>query len=145
MWFRVVHSNVGGCYANCGLSETTFKWMIEKAATTGLELDKIYLECLKADSCGEVRRSVNGIYLFFAQPYKAINKGFAVRTHPDTGVQTIVEVIRNDKLHYSHFERRYKQTKYSPKNLVEAISSSTPFNHLKDQWQNDWLKYIAGI
>ena len=145
VWFPGVHSNVGGGYANCGLSDTTFKWMIEKAAATGLELDKIYLDCLKADSCGELRRSDNGIYLFFPSRLRAINKGFAVRTHPDTGVQTTVEVIRNEKLHYSCFERRYKQTKYSPKNLVEAISSSTPFDPLKDQWQNEWLEYIAGI
>lgn len=35
-WFAGVHSNVGGGYPDCGLSNVTLDWMIRKAQGTGL-------------------------------------------------------------------------------------------------------------
>jgi uncharacterized protein (DUF2235 family) len=64
MWFAGVHSNVGGGYAQCGLSDQTFSWIAQGAATAGLELDADYV---KAHICnaawnGDLRDSMNDLY-----------------------------------------------------------------------------------
>ena len=38
-WFRGVHSDIGGSYAEDGLSNITLKWMIEEAEARGLKFD----------------------------------------------------------------------------------------------------------
>lgn len=43
-WFAGVHNNVGGGYADCGLSDNTFLWMAERAARAGLALDADYVQ-----------------------------------------------------------------------------------------------------
>src|SRR5690606_28826285 len=42
VWFTGVHSDVGGGYADHGLSDIAFAWMMEKVARVGLELDPSY-------------------------------------------------------------------------------------------------------
>jgi len=39
VWFAGVHSNVGGSYPQCGLSDVTLMWMIVKAESRGLAID----------------------------------------------------------------------------------------------------------
>ncbi|WGJ13631.1 DUF2235 domain-containing protein [Methylocapsa sp. D3K7] len=38
-WFPGVHSNIGGGYANSGLSDCSLKWMAQRASKHGLHLD----------------------------------------------------------------------------------------------------------
>ena len=45
VWFPGVHSNVGGSYADTGLSDIAFEWMAKRVeALTGLALDTSYIE-----------------------------------------------------------------------------------------------------
>jgi uncharacterized protein (DUF2235 family) len=145
VWFPGVHSNVGGGYADSGLSDSALLWMINKAAATELEFDKNYIETIKADSCGELRKSTAGIYSITSQKIRQINNGIAIRTDPDSGKKVTVKVLRNESIHYSCFERRHKQDKYKPKNITEALSLNTPFDPLKEKWDNTWLDYIKGL
>jgi uncharacterized protein (DUF2235 family) len=64
MWFAGVHSNVGGGYYECGLSDLTFKWIAEGAARAGLELDADYAKTHIGNGAwnGELRDSMNPIY-----------------------------------------------------------------------------------
>ncbi|MEO6455155.1 MAG: DUF2235 domain-containing protein [Ginsengibacter sp.] len=142
VWFPGVHSNVGGGYADCGLSDITLKWMTNKGSDTGLEFDKNYIEKIKADSCGELRDSASGIYAITPKHMREINTGIAIRTDPDTGIQTKVKVIRNESIHYTCFERKHKFGKYKPQNLHAALSTNTPFDPLKENWDKTWLDYI---
>jgi uncharacterized protein (DUF2235 family) len=41
-WFPGVHSNVGGGYEDCGLSNIAMKWLFHKAECLGLRLDQGY-------------------------------------------------------------------------------------------------------
>ncbi len=41
VWFAGVHSNIGGGYSECGLSDIAFTWMAGKAQACDLELDGI--------------------------------------------------------------------------------------------------------
>src|SRR5262249_53578232 len=40
VWFAGVHSNVGGSYPNSGLSDITLLWMLRKAESSGLEVNR---------------------------------------------------------------------------------------------------------
>lgn len=144
VWFPGVHSNVGGGYADSGLSDTALKWMINKAGNTGLEFDKSYIEKIKADSCGELRNSAGGIYSITPKHIREINNGIAIRTDPDTGIKTTVKVMRNESIHYTCFERQHKLSKYKAKNIFAALSLNTPFDPTKENWDKTWLDYIKG-
>ncbi|SIR85707.1 DUF2235 domain-containing protein [Williamsia sterculiae] len=39
VWFDGVHSDVGGGYADCGLSDTVLRWILGEAAVCGLVID----------------------------------------------------------------------------------------------------------
>ena len=55
VWFVGAHSNVGGGYADSGLSDIALEWMAERAASNGLELEPTAVAALKPD-CGAKRR-----------------------------------------------------------------------------------------
>jgi len=67
VWFPGVHSDVGGGYATCGLSDTTLLWMTTEATERGLVFDErllqVYVECGKAaelnDSLSRMFRVLN--------------------------------------------------------------------------------------
>ncbi|SUE29726.1 Uncharacterized conserved protein [Nocardia farcinica] len=46
VWFRGVHSDIGGGYEECGLSDATFRWMVAEAEAEGLAFDRALVECL---------------------------------------------------------------------------------------------------
>ena len=64
-WFAGVHSNIGGGYADKGLSDITLSWMLEMLSThvDDIQLDKEYIkEHLNAEPCGEMRESRSAYY-----------------------------------------------------------------------------------
>ncbi|MFB8280596.1 DUF2235 domain-containing protein [Nocardia colli] len=44
VWFEGVHSDIGGGYAECGLSDITLRWMVREAESVGLAFDRERLE-----------------------------------------------------------------------------------------------------
>ena len=143
VWFPGVHSNVGGGYVDSGLSDIALKWMINKAADTGLEFDKTYIEKIKGNSCGELRNSAGGIFAITPKFTRGINNSVVKKsTDPVSGKPKEVKVIRNESIHYTCFERYHKQKIYKPKNVHDALSRETPFDPLKDKWEKDWLEYL---
>ena len=50
-WFAGVHSDIGGAYADTGLSDISFCWMRDMAAKAGLRFDPAY-----GDDHGDARR-----------------------------------------------------------------------------------------
>ena len=57
VWFTGIHSNVGGGYADAGLSDNALLWMVEQAKRHGLEFSDTYLtRSTQADTFyGEIR------------------------------------------------------------------------------------------
>lgn len=43
VWFTGIHSNVGGGYADAGLSDNALLWMVEQAKQHGLQFSDVYL------------------------------------------------------------------------------------------------------
>ena len=49
MWFRGVHSDVGGGNGNRGLNDITLKWMMSKARAAGLPISDTDIDALEPD------------------------------------------------------------------------------------------------
>jgi len=63
VWFPGVHSNVGGGYVDCGLSDRAFLWMLSRAYKCGLKTDDTYVNLrIKPNWFGELRSSMSWVY-----------------------------------------------------------------------------------
>ncbi len=62
LWFSGVHSDVGGGYASCGLSDTTLNWMMDEAAQAGLKFQESYRVQIKPDHQGVLHDSLGGAF-----------------------------------------------------------------------------------
>ena len=60
-WFVGVHSDVGGGYSDTGLSDIAFEWMVDRAASHGLQVDRTKLG-VSPNWCGTLHRSRRGFY-----------------------------------------------------------------------------------
>ena len=61
-WFVGVHSDVGGGYAQCGLSDIPLRWMMSEARDLGLELHPDIATQLKPDPQALLHDSVTGVF-----------------------------------------------------------------------------------
>jgi hypothetical protein len=143
VWFPGVHSNVGGGYADSGLSDIALQWMIDKARNTGLEFDNDALQNIKPETGGELRNSASGIFSLMRKLVRTINSGVTYSIEEETGKRVQQNVVRNESIHYTCMQRRHQQNKYKPKNLSDALSRSTPFDPLKEKWEQDWNEYLT--
>jgi len=58
-WFVGAHSNVGGGYADTGLSDIALKWMIDRAAKNGLQFDPAALAAIRPAPIAKRRDSLD--------------------------------------------------------------------------------------
>jgi len=58
-WFVGAHSNVGGGYADTGLSDVALKWMIDRAAKNGLQFDPAALAAIRPAPLAKRRDSLD--------------------------------------------------------------------------------------
>lgn len=121
VWFPGVHSNVGGSYADAGLSDVAMDWMVKRVTRlTGLEFDPKYLEAnVKPDAFGRGVESRSAMYQdSVVYPYqrlirqvvpegKGLGEWFRTkfpaldrRNIPPEGLATV-----NEMLHVSALER----------------------------------------
>ena len=57
VWFSGVHSDVGGSYAEAGLSDIVLQWMLEKAENHDLRLKQNWRDALAPDPSGVLHNS----------------------------------------------------------------------------------------
>lgn len=100
-WFTGVHSNVGGGYADCGLSNIALRWLKEKAEATGLCFNDNAIND-EDDDKGVLRNSYTPLYRLWPPRYRQI------LLHKNNN-----QVI--DKSAWQRFNNAEK--KYAPKNL----------------------------
>lgn len=106
-WFAGVHSNVGGGYADCHLSNICLQWLIEKAESAGLcYIDPPLIKSTDYDK-GELRNSYSPLYWFWLPRWRKINL-----SDTDSN-QTIDESVWE---RYKDAPRRYR-----PKNLQSFV------------------------
>jgi hypothetical protein len=121
VWFPGVHSNVGGSYADAGLSDVAMDWMVKRVCRlTGLGFDERYLAAhVKPDALGKGVESRTALYKdSVLYPYQRLinqtipkGEGFGEwfrsrfpaldrRNIPPDGLQSI-----NEMLHVACLER----------------------------------------
>ena len=118
-WFAGVHSNVGGGYPDCGLSDVTFAWMVERAARCGLVMDEAYVQSVvRPAPDGTLYESLNAVYRALGTHTREIA---VPRTMP-----TGEPVHTFERVHESALARRTRCAEppkgpYAPPNLVAFL------------------------
>ncbi len=131
VWFCGVHSDIGGGYVQCGISDITLKWMIDKAQGAGLMFDEDAMNAypLNANPMAELHNSKTGLYW----PTFGVNRviGQTAKLVQGSGKGE----PRNDptqSLHDSVLVRWDADLKYRPKSLVDYLKM-TGDNHRTDR------------
>jgi uncharacterized protein (DUF2235 family) len=104
VWFSGVHSDIGGGYPACGLSDIALTWMIQKGEQCDLEFDPIEIS---QDMEKVLHKSYVGFYALqpaYSRPIDVFISG---------------KGNTNESLHPSVLERYLNDSKYRPKNLVD--------------------------
>ena len=109
-WFAGAHSNVGGGYADSGLSDIAFLWMKNKAERCGLAFNEDYVKAnIYPNVSGVLRDSKTGMYRLIPEYLRPIG---AVKEGSEAAHQSAVE----------RMERRGKPV-YKPRNLVRYLDA----------------------
>jgi uncharacterized protein (DUF2235 family) len=112
VWFAGVHSNVGGGYPDCGLSDRAFVWMAERAMRHGLALDEGYVRRMHETACDLLVNSRTLKWRF--SPAR---------------IRTPCAIDASERIHHSAYERLQGQPKgfrpepYEAPNLRQFIQS----------------------
>jgi uncharacterized protein (DUF2235 family) len=96
-WFSGVHSDVGGGYKECGLSDIALHWMIDRAYKHGVSFKASAVRGLKKDPDGRLHDSYDGIW-----------KAFGTKARP---------IAKSAKVHISTKQRMQEVAGYKPSNL----------------------------
>jgi uncharacterized protein (DUF2235 family) len=124
-WFAGAHANIGGGYAESGLSDQALVWMIARVqALTGLEFDVAAVRSnTKPNIAGSVVDSTEGWPVDHAFPhYRKVLSPVAIRHGYFTNSQNPAEEHINEKVHWSVIaKRRGGAAGYSPVNLPQSI------------------------
>ena len=108
VWFAGVHSDVGGYHPKRGLANISLHWLLDKAESAGMEIDRARLRSAryKPDPHGESQESYTGFWRF---------RGEHVR-----------EIPAGSRVHRSVWTRKGKRSnRYSPSNLPDRKSVQT--------------------
>lgn len=131
MWFAGAHSNVGGGYPDCGLSDVALQWMMDKAEGCGLGLRiPDDLKC-EPNPDGVLVNSRNMMYRLLS---KANNRPiFEVREIKKGEKEP---PFTNERIS-QHVWARYRNHKtYRPKNLGEVITRMKLDPHPETDYPN---------
>jgi len=108
VWFCGAHANVGGGYANIGLSDIALDWLANKARDCGLSISVI---TTKPDALGLIVESRCGLYRLIPTYYRPI-------------ADPAIAGVTHESLHPSVVERYAKDSTYRPRNLEEYFARS---------------------
>ena len=108
-WFAGVHGDVGGGYAETGLSDIALTWIWSRAATRGLALSRAYARRhVRPDPLGKLHRSWTGMFRAKGRHYRPIGE-------LPPGLESIHPSVR---------ERYERLDGYRPKKLVELLEAN---------------------
>jgi uncharacterized protein (DUF2235 family) len=115
-WFAGVHSNIGGGYAETGLSDATLIWMIARIeALTGLEFDADAVRAMTkgANLDGEVVDSAKGWIIDEMAPhYRVILSPDAVDHRAFANVKDPARFHVSERVHWTTLKKRGRPCVY---------------------------------
>ena len=103
VWFAGVHSDVGGSYAEAGLSDIALQWMLENAEAKGLRLKSGWEERLAPSPTAQIHESRKGLWRLWRPSRRAILEDALVH-------ESVIMRMQNDTLGYK------------PRNLPESYA-----------------------
>lgn len=124
VWFCGAHSDIGGGYAECGLSDITLEWMIQKASDAGLLFDQevIAAYTTHADPTGMLHNSKNGLYRLTS----GIDRPIGLQAPPSGQSDAAARSIDpTQSLHDSVRARWEKDSTYRPASLQDYYARTT--------------------
>ena len=133
VWFAGVHSNIGGGYRNCGLSDIALAWLAGRAAAHGLEFtDAIAaMKPAPADECrleDSFSAGYQALRLARVPPY---SREIGPRQHGD--IRAGEDVVSGESVHSSAADAIGKPfagnpggQPYQPANLMRALEDGLP-------------------
>ena len=134
LWFPGVHSDVGGGYAETGLSDGALSWMIEQARTLGLEFRPGMLKQIHPDPRGVLHDSATGVFSHLRSRPRSI---------PDLNGSA------DSLLHASVIDRRedppISQAPYRPSRRLDAGQSIELTVWANERWNASELFLEAGV
>ena len=78
VWFPGVHSDVGGSYAESGVSDVALEWMLAKAEAQGLRLKTDWRKRIAPDPSGPIHNSRKGFWRLWRPAQRVIPPGSLV-------------------------------------------------------------------
>lgn len=127
-WFAGVHSNVGGGYPDCGLSNLALRWMADRATQCGLALTPGFVEALDpaCDCAGELYDSMSAAFRALGAHVRTIDAGVPQGTPP-------VPVLTFEDVDSSVVARHANpKTGYAPDNFLQY------WRRYPDKWVPDY-------
>ncbi len=115
VWFAGVHSNVSGWYTNRDLSSIPLYWMMQRAITAGMLVDKAALKTIKAqqNSTGQIHESYEGFWFLRGKPrYRSIPSGSNIHRSVIKRLQADAEYKK--AVAKIGMPRKYKTVEYDP-------------------------------
>jgi hypothetical protein len=118
VWFSGVHSNVGGGYADHGLSDTALMWLVNRARDLGLAYDQDYIHDQK-----RIAPSIKGkLEDSFTWPYKLLRLLGVMAYRRPIGAPD----SQNEMIHESVIARVLEDPDYRPLNLFPVEPGMYP-------------------
>src|SRR6266849_404107 len=120
-WFAGVHANVGGGYANDGLANNTFHWILKGAEDLGLVLDHSFIAHYKPSAADTMYESYSIIYATL--DVIRLRVGDGRRSIPANACidRTAIDRINTAPQHLGRKGERPTQA-YRPENLIEFLA-----------------------
>lgn len=136
VWFPGVHGDVGGGYAQAGLSDIALAWMLREAAGCGLRLREGVLTQLRPDPQGVLHDSRQG--LFKLGP-----------TQPRAAIEVAESSMQAGLLHPSALARQTSpplaQAEYWPTRLLGPGEQAQMDVYASQRWNATGLYLEAGV
>lgn len=104
VWFSGVHSDVGGGYPDCGLSDISLEWMLQKAIKCNLSFENIITN---PDPFALKHESHTGFYKLIPKLFRPIGKNYHEKGKT------------NESISISAMERFKNDESYRPNNLAK--------------------------
>lgn len=127
VWFEGVHSDIGGGYQECGLSDLTLHWMVREAEEVGLVFDRGRLDRMAAESAAAAQALVRHNSLSLA--YRLLNV-FRTLRNP-----------RNPRFQWSSWRRLANPTD----RCVRLASSTQDSADYLPPNLRDWREALGGM
>lgn len=137
VWFPGGHSDVGGGYAESGLSDGALQWMLDEAVALGLKIDTSVRPQVIPDPLAPAHQTVIGYYIWLKtaqRPTPCLGDGASAsaydKIHPSVAARLRTPTLTNGP--------------YWPTDVLQPRSSVTAEINARKPWNYTGIYLVAG-